>query len=132
MSQENVEIVRQAVDAFNRRDLDAFRALLAPDTEIVPLRAEMEDTVFRGPNAAEEFFTAADQTWEMMRVEVEEIRDCGDRLLALGSFQARGRASGAEVTMKPGWVVRFREGTITSFHSFVHREEALVAAGLHE
>ena len=31
MSQENVEVVRKATDAVNRRDLDAFVAILSPD-----------------------------------------------------------------------------------------------------
>jgi ketosteroid isomerase-like protein len=31
MSQENVEAVRQGIEAFNRRDLDAFVARLSPD-----------------------------------------------------------------------------------------------------
>lgn len=33
MSVENVEIVKRAVDAFNRRDLDAFMECVTPDIE---------------------------------------------------------------------------------------------------
>ena len=33
MSQENVEIVRLAYDAFSRRDLDGFLALMSDDVE---------------------------------------------------------------------------------------------------
>jgi ketosteroid isomerase-like protein len=33
MSQENVELVRQVVDATNRGDADAFVAALSPDVE---------------------------------------------------------------------------------------------------
>jgi limonene-1,2-epoxide hydrolase len=33
MSPENVEVAREAVDAFNRRDLDAFVARVRPDAE---------------------------------------------------------------------------------------------------
>jgi ketosteroid isomerase-like protein len=33
MSQENVEIGREMVDAFDRRDLDALLALVRPDVE---------------------------------------------------------------------------------------------------
>ena len=39
MSSEKVEAVRAAVDAFNRRDGEAFGALLTEDAEIVPVRA---------------------------------------------------------------------------------------------
>jgi ketosteroid isomerase-like protein len=37
MSQENVDLVRRAVDAFNRRDLDAFVALTDDDVEVIPV-----------------------------------------------------------------------------------------------
>jgi hypothetical protein len=42
MSQENVELVRRAVDAFNRRDLDAFVALTDDDVEVIPRSAALE------------------------------------------------------------------------------------------
>jgi ketosteroid isomerase-like protein len=34
MSEENVEVVRQAIEALNRRDLPMGRALCHPDAEI--------------------------------------------------------------------------------------------------
>jgi len=42
MSQENVELVYRATDAFNRRDIDAFLALSEPDVEFIPRIAELE------------------------------------------------------------------------------------------
>ena len=50
MSDENVEIMRAAIEAFNRRDGEGFGALLARDAEIVPVRAALEGTVYRGPD----------------------------------------------------------------------------------
>jgi ketosteroid isomerase-like protein len=41
MSQENVEIVRRAFDAFNRRDLAAAAAVFASDAEWVPYLAAL-------------------------------------------------------------------------------------------
>jgi hypothetical protein len=34
MSQEKVEVVRRAIDAYNRRDFEAMRALGRPDVEL--------------------------------------------------------------------------------------------------
>ena len=42
MSQENVEIHQEAIDAFNRRDLDAFLTLMDDDVEVVPRAGAME------------------------------------------------------------------------------------------
>jgi hypothetical protein len=52
MSQENVEAMRAAMEAFNRRDGEGFGVLLAGDVEIVPVRVVLEGTVYRGPDAA--------------------------------------------------------------------------------
>ena len=51
MSQQNVELVRVAVEAFNRRDGAAFDALLASDAEIVPVRAAVERVSYQGADA---------------------------------------------------------------------------------
>ncbi len=72
MSQENVEIVRTAIDAFNRRDAKTFAADLAQDAEIVPMRAALEGTVYRGPDAASQYCAAVDESWDNLRWEVEE------------------------------------------------------------
>ena len=42
MSQENVEALKAAMEAFNRRDGSGFDALLAEDAEIVPVRVAVE------------------------------------------------------------------------------------------
>ena len=122
----------RAVDAFNRDDLQSFKTLFAPDAEIVPLRAALENTIFRGPGAAEEFFAATQEAWESPMLEVEKVNDGGDWLLVFGSFRARGRASGAEVRVKPGWIAHFRDGAITSLRTFADRGDAVEAAGVLE
>jgi ketosteroid isomerase-like protein len=52
MSQTNVEVMRTAMEAFNRRDGRGFDALLSPDAEVVPVRATLEGTTYRGGDAA--------------------------------------------------------------------------------
>ena len=132
MSEENVEIMRTAMDAFSRPDREGFGALLASDAEIVPVRAALEGTVFRGPDAAAQYCAAVDESWENLRWEVEEIRDGGAWVLALGHIRGRGRGSGAALDVKAAWVARFREGLATSFHTYTDRAEAFKAVGLSE
>jgi hypothetical protein len=48
MSQENVETMRAVIEAFNRREGTEFGAFLADDAEIVPIRAAVEGTTYRG------------------------------------------------------------------------------------
>ena len=48
MSQESVELAHRLVEWFNAGDAEALQAHSTEDAEIVPLRAEIEDTVYRG------------------------------------------------------------------------------------
>ena len=127
-----MEIVRAAADAFNRRDVEAFRALTANDVEIVPIRAVLEGTIYRGPDAVARWYAAIDDSWEALTVEIEELRDAGDRVLTLGRIRGRGRGSGAAIDVEAAALTEFRDGLITRWHNYTDRAEALEAAGLSE
>ncbi len=62
MSQENVELTHRMVEWFNASDVDALQAHATDDVEIVPLRAALEDTVYRGPGAAAAFAADNDES----------------------------------------------------------------------
>jgi ketosteroid isomerase-like protein len=132
MSEENVEIMRAALEAFNERDGEAFGALLADDAEIVPVRAAVEGTTYRGPDAAAQYCAAVDESWENLRWEVEEVRDGDGWVIALGRIRGHGRGSGAAFDAKGAWVAHFRGGLVMRFHTYARRAEALEAVGLSE
>ena len=132
MSQENVETMREIVEAFNERDGRRFDAFLTEDAEIVPVRAALEGTVYSGPNAATQYCTAVDQSWDDLRWEVEEIRDGGEWVLALGRIRGKGHDTGAAIDSRAGWMAHFRSGDIAKFQTYADRAEALEAAGLSE
>ena len=132
MSQENVEVATQALEAFNQRNRRALRALFQSTAEITPVRAALDGTVFRGPEAASEYCTAMEQTWTDLRWEVEEVRHGQDWVLALGRICGSGRDSGATIDVRGGWLARFRDGLISEFQTFSDRIDALKAVGLEE
>ena len=132
MSQENVELMSRAMDAFNRGDGKAFDRLLTSDAEVVPVRAALEGTTYRGPDAGTQYCTAVDPSWANLGWEVEEIRDGGEQILALGHIRGEGRDSGVAIDARAGWLAHFSEGRITRFQTFANRDDALEAAGLRE
>jgi ketosteroid isomerase-like protein len=132
MSEENVERLQSAVEAFNQRDGEKFDRLLAADAEIVPVRAALEGTTYRGEGAGSQYCAAVDDSWESLRWEVDETRAVGESVLALGHIRGKGRRSGATIDTSGGWVAQFRDGLITRFRTCSSREEALEAAGLRE
>jgi ketosteroid isomerase-like protein len=126
----NVDIMRTALAAFNDRDGAGFDALLDQHAEIVPVRAALEGTTFRGPNAASQYCAAIEVSWEQLRWEVEEIRDLGSRVIALGHIQGRGRESGAAIDARGAWVADLPDGLITRFQTYSDRAKALEDVGL--
>ena len=133
MSRERRETLGLVVDAFNRRDVEGLAALLANDAEIVPTRAALEaTTAYRGPTAAAQWYAAVDESWDELVVEIDELRERGDRVLGFGRIRGRGRQSGAAIDVEAAAVARFRDGLITNLRIYTSRTEALEAAGLSE
>jgi ketosteroid isomerase-like protein len=130
MSRANVEVMRAAMEAFNRRDGERFDALLTEDAEIIPVRAALEGTTYRGSNAATQYCAAVDKSWEDLGWEIEEMRDGGEWVLALGRIRGQGRDSGAGIDSRAGWVAYFRNGLIAKFQTYANRGEALQATDL--
>jgi ketosteroid isomerase-like protein len=132
VSQENVEIVRRAWEAFNRGDLDAFMADVAEDAEFEEDPAFPEAGVFRGRDEVVAYVRGFQEQMRDHRFEVEEVRDLGDKVLALLHETARGASSGIGVDQRPAFLYEFKEARITRVRAYLHRSEALKAVGLEE
>jgi ketosteroid isomerase-like protein len=63
---------------------------------------------------------------------LREFRDLGDRVVACGHIDARGRESGLELDSPKGWVFTVRGGKVVKAEGFLSRAEALEAAGRSE
>ena len=131
----NVEIILEGVEATNRRDADAFVANLHQDVEW----EERGDTfpglrgVYRGWAEVQAWFEEAfGALWAASHTRVDEIIEARDDLVLLGFHRtARGRASGAETTLR-GWnEFWFTDGKVARREGpFWDREEALEAVRL--
>jgi ketosteroid isomerase-like protein len=132
MSEENMQIARLMGECFNRGDREAFQRLFAPDAEIIPLRAALEGTVYRGPSSSADFWADTDDSWETIGFDPDEIRDLGDRVLLTGRLRAKARQTGAEVDSRIGLIASFVNGKVTRFQTYATVAEALEAAGLPE
>ena len=135
MSDENVEAFRSAMAAYNRRDVDAFLEAFDPMAEIHPLTLAMfgrEATVYLGHEGIRQFIRDVDEVLPQIQVELLEIRDLGERIVASGRLHARGRASGVEVESPIGWIMEFRGGRVIRMRDYLDPREALEAAGLSE
>jgi ketosteroid isomerase-like protein len=133
MSQKNVEVVRTFFARIDRGDARAWD-LLPPDMVIDLSRRLIDPVMLRGPDEMRSFYRDLEATWaDGARVEVEELIDAGDEVLALIRFGGRGKMSGADVETLVWNLWRFRDGEPVSWTYFGEdRAEALEAAGLRE
>jgi ketosteroid isomerase-like protein len=136
MSEENVEIVQRALEAWNTDDLDAFLAGFDPEVEWHPsIEPALEGgkTTYRGldgaRNAWDDYRGGA---WERLTIRVQEIRDLGESVLVLGHLDLTARTTGLEFHEEVGSLITFRGGKIVRSQDFLSHAEALEAAGLRE
>jgi len=132
MSLEDVETAKQAIDAFNETDIDAFTALTTPDFEWSPSMVAIEGEIFRGRKGIEKYFGSLNNAWERFHILGDGFRDVADLVIMLGRLEGRGKASGVQVVESLGMVFDFRDGEISRIRGYLDHGEALRAAGLVE
>ena len=127
---ENIAAVRRYVDAFNRLDLDAATAGLDPAIELREWPEAPGAQTYHGVDGVRRAFDTWFETWEWMKLEIEDIRAVGDRVLFTLHQRAKGRTSAVEVEIRTHNVYTFRDGLVTLVELFTDRDAALAAAGL--
>ena len=132
MSQENVEIVRRAFEAYVRGDLDDAYSYLHPEIEFHTYADSPQAGVYRGRDAVREYNDDLFGQFESLRVEAEEFVDAGDHVIVVSTQHAvpKGGRQEIDVRMAELWTVR--DELIVERHSYSTKEQALEAAGLSE
>ena len=131
MSQENVDRFLEGAEAFNRDDIEAGLEIYDPDVILETQASEMEGA-FVGHAGVREFIASIDDHYEEIQIDYSDVRDLGDRVLALGTMRTVGKASGMTQETPLAIVASFRDGRITAFKDYGDRDRALEAAGLAE
>jgi ketosteroid isomerase-like protein len=131
MSQENVERILSAAEGLNRGDIDATLDGLDKDVVFEPQAGQMEGT-FEGREAVKAFFTGMVDIYEVITVDYSDVRDLGDRILALGTLHTIGKGSGISTEWTLAIVATWRDGLCTHWKDYGDTEQALEAAGLSE
>ena len=134
MSQENVELVRSAIETRNAGG-DAYLDFIAEDVEVRPDASRFtEGDPLLGREEFRRFVADLDQSWEgRAREEIKEIFPVGgDRVLARTAWGGRGRASGIDLRSDLTSIFTVKDGRIVKIEYFFDHPKALEAAGLSE
>ena len=113
----------------NRRELDAFLALMDDDIEVVP-RVSVIESGYRGHDEVRRWWSSMLDVFPDYSMEIVEIRDLGD--LTFATFHVRGHGAGSAAPMNQAtWqMARWRRGKCIWWSNFNARAEALEAVGL--
>jgi uncharacterized protein len=130
MSQENVEIVRRMLDAFNRGDFEASLMFLDEAVEWHDPTDVPGGGVHRGREEVRKWFIAWLGAWDTYTAEAEELIDAGDQVVVVHREWGRGKGSGVEIDNRTANVYELHHGKVTGKQPFPDREQALEAAGL--
>jgi ketosteroid isomerase-like protein len=125
MSQENVDVVRRGIDAFNRRDLPALLSDFDQDVEWVEDQRYPGAETFRGRSGVERSLGKWWDAFGEIAVQIEGTIELGDRVVLYGRVQARGHDIDVEVEAPFGALCEFRSGKAVRVQTFGSRAEAV-------
>jgi ketosteroid isomerase-like protein len=130
-AEDNVALVRKAVEAVNHHDLTTLDAIFSEQGEFHSTFAASEGRVFRGREGLRDYFATLGEVFDDMRITIEEIVDAGDdRLVVVVRVMGRGKGSGATVEQRNGQIWKFANGTIARIDSYLPPSDAFAAARL--
>jgi ketosteroid isomerase-like protein len=131
MSEENLEIMRQAVEAWNRGDLDAWAEYFDDDLAWHPLAENTQTAPVHGKQETLAFVRDWIEPWAHYTVEVHRLVDAGDAVVMLTTQTGRDE-TGTEVTIEMHATGFFRDGKLVEMRWFTDERGALAAAGVSE
>ena len=133
MSQENVEVVRQSYEAWNRGDLEALLDLMHPAVQIDYTAGAFPgiDETYEGHEGARKYWRDLRDPWSSLTLHVEKLHGTGDTVVTVFTFAGQGR-DGIVVRRRLGNVIGITDGLVSRMEAYGDPSKALEAAGLSE
>ena len=131
MAQENMEIVRQALDAFNSGDIARILALTHPDFEAdIPPELSAEPDTYRGHDGIRRYFASFHYVMDEIHFEAERLSEVGQSVLVALRITAKGRHTSIPVEQRTTGVWTVSDRRVIRIRSYASLSEALAAVGL--
>src|SRR3954449_6963162 len=130
MSEENVEVMRQIVEAFNRGGVEAALPRFDDDVEWAGPDEWLDDHLYQGHDGLRKLASQWTDSFDEYRLDPDRFIDAGDSVVIL--LFARGRIKGSEVPIaqENSWVCRVENGKATHVQVYFSWHEGLERAGL--
>jgi ketosteroid isomerase-like protein len=130
MSEENVELIRQAYERF-ARDMTVpieqadLVDLVAPDVHVDVTRRVLNPNSYDGYAGMIEGRREIAEVWDSWVLEPERFIEDGDDVVVIEAIRGRGRGSGVEITDRSATRYSIRDGRIARVVVFLDVDEAL-------
>jgi ketosteroid isomerase-like protein len=133
MSQENVDRLRAAYD-YTARTGEMQRELLHHEFvwDMTTFRNAILPGTYEGVDGANSFLAEWLESFESWTIDIEEIFDFGERVVAVVRQRGQTRQGTPEVEMRFAMLWTFRDGLAVRMEMYADPNEALEAAGLRE
>jgi ketosteroid isomerase-like protein len=133
MSQENLELVRRAIEAFSDEGIDAALEYFDPEIEWWAPPEWLEDRLYRGHEGLRELAAFWSEQFDEYQLKAEKFIELGDdQVLALLHQWGRIKGSGDPVEQPVGYIAHIRKGKLAEVYVYFSWEATLEAAGLSE
>jgi ketosteroid isomerase-like protein len=127
--EENVELARVGIEAYNRGEIDAVLEFIDPDIEVHTPADFLNTGTSHGRDGFIQWAEQWNEAWDSYRMEIEAVEAVGDHhvVATLRQF-ARGAGSGVEVEMEIAQMYEVRGGKAIRLHLYPDRDTAVAAA----
>ena len=133
MSQENIAVAREAIEAWNAGEMERLRDCYDPDAVMTFDSSANwpEPGPFIGRDAIMREFSRVRDAFDVDSLNlVGDLLAAEDRVVAHATWRGTGRGPQGELEM--AWVLTLRNRLIVRADIFLNRDDALEAAGLSE
>jgi ketosteroid isomerase-like protein len=131
MSNENVDLIRTAYEAYARGDATTMLGLVDPELEWTYLDPSLEDPKPQVCRGRHELEVALERRAERgLRSELEEVLGSGDRVMVVVRTPGLDEHRARNADDRNFDVLTVRGRQIVAIHACRSREEALAVAGL--
>ena len=131
MSQENARAVRALVEYWNGGGRSVPAEYLDPEVVLETPFSSVSGESYRGYAGISQWLRELDEQFIEWRNQLDDVREVGDSVIAVGVLHLRGRVSDVELHQPAAWVGSFNaDHRVTRARVYLDSAEALKAVGL--
>lgn len=127
---ENLNIVQAVFDAYFRGDEKGVFELVATDVVVTQFPEQIDVGEYRGHEGVRQVMADWIGSWDDWSIEILDVREVGEVVLARARQRGRGIRSGAPMDAEAMFVFTVRDCLVASWRMFSSERQALDALKL--